>query len=179
MNQNRSDNNTDNSTTTEHAMLTGMFVDRASTEHAFNSLHDKGYTKDDISLIMSDDTRKKYFAGDSAKTDLGTKAAEGAGKGGAIGGTIGAVAGLIAAIGTSIVVPGLGLVVLGPLAAGLTGAGVGSITGGVIGALVGAGIPEDKAKEYESSVKNGRIVLGFHPRNDKDAEFFKQTWRSN
>jgi hypothetical protein len=172
-------NNTHNSATTDHAMFTGMFLDRASTERAFNTLHDRGYTKDDISLIMSDATRREHFGGDYKNTELGTKAAEGAGKGGAIGGTIGAVAGLIAAIGTSLVIPGLGLVVIGPIAAGLTGAGVGSITGGIIGALVGAGIPEDRAKEYESSVKNGSIVLGFHPRNDKDAEFFEKTWRSN
>ena len=43
---------------TSNGMLTGMFTDRESTENAYNSLHERGYTKDDINLVMSDDTRK-------------------------------------------------------------------------------------------------------------------------
>ncbi len=165
---------------TDRSMLTGMFRDRESTENAYNSLQERGYSKDDINLIMSDDTRKKHFSGDDAKdTDLGTKAAEGAGKGSAIGGTVGAIVGVIAAVGTSLVIPGLGLVIAGPIAAGLAGAGAGSITGGVIGALVGAGIPEDRAKAYESGIKDGNIVMGVKPRNEDDARYFENNWRSN
>ena len=55
----------------------------------------------------------------------------------------------IAAIGTSLVIPGLGLVVAGPLAAALAGAGAGGTAGGLIGALVGHGMPEDRTKKYE------------------------------
>ena len=54
-------------------MLTGMFTDRESTEHAYNTLHERGYTKDDINLIMSDETRKKHFSGDVKKTEIGTR----------------------------------------------------------------------------------------------------------
>lgn len=176
MTQNQS---TDNRAT-DRSMLTGMFRDRESTENAYSSLQERGYSKDDINLIMSDDTRKKHFSGDDVKdTDLGTKAAEGAGKGSAIGGTVGAIVGVIAAVGTSLVIPGLGLVIAGPIAAGLAGAGAGSITGGVIGALVGAGIPEDRAKAYESGIKDGNIVMGVKPRNDDDARYFENNWRSN
>lgn len=160
-------------------MLTGMFTDRESTEHAYNTLHERGYKRDDINLIMSDDTRKKYFSGDVKDTEIGTKAAEGAGKGSAIGGTVGAIVGVIAAIGTSLVIPGLGILVAGPIAAGLAGAGAGAITGGVIGALVGAGIPEERARLYESGIKNGNIVLGVHPRNEEDAQHFQKTWSAN
>jgi len=158
-------------------MVTGMFSDRDSAERAYNSLHDRGYTKDDINLLMSDDTRKKHFRNDD--TEIGTKAAEGAGKGSAIGGAVGAIAGVIAAIGTSLVIPGLGLVIAGPIAAGLAGAGAGGITGGLIGALVGSGIPEERAKIYEEGVKNGKIVVGVHPRNDEDATYFENDWRTN
>jgi hypothetical protein len=113
------------------------------------------------------------------ETELGTKAAEGAGKGSAIGGTVGAVAGIIAAIGTSLVIPGLGLIIAGPIAAGLAGAGAGGIAGGIIGALVGSGIPEERAKLYESGVKKGNIVMGVKPRNDEDAKYFEEKWRAN
>ncbi len=165
--------------TTDHSMLTGMFRDRESTEHAYNTVQERGYTKDDVNLVMSDETRKKYFTDGVEETEIGTKAAEGAGKGSAIGGTVGAIAGVIAAIGTSLVIPGLGIVIAGPIAAGLAGAGAGGLTGGVIGALVGSGIPEARAKLYESGIKEGNIVIGVNPRNEEDAEYFEQKWRTN
>jgi hypothetical protein len=161
-----------------YGMLTGMFPDRPSAERAYDALYARGYTKDDIDLVMSDQTRKRYFS-DVGETEIGTKAAEGAGKGGAIGGTVGAIAGVVAAIGTSIVIPGLGLVVAGPIAAGLAGAGAGGITGGIIGALVGSGIPEERARLYESGVKNGKVVVGVHPRTEDDAKYFERDWRTH
>ena len=42
------------STKTGDRMLTGMFNDRHSAEKAYNSLHERGYAKDDINLLMSD-----------------------------------------------------------------------------------------------------------------------------
>ncbi len=38
-------------------MVTGLFRDRESAERAYGSLSDRGYGKDDVNLIMSDDTR--------------------------------------------------------------------------------------------------------------------------
>jgi hypothetical protein len=160
-------------------MLTGMFADRESTEKAYNALHERGYTKDDVNLVMSDETREKHYSDKNDHSELGTKTAETAGTGSAIGGTIGAIAGVIAAIGTSVVIPGLGLIIAGPLAAGLAGAGAGGITGGLIGALVGSGIPEDRAKVYESGIKNGHVVMGVHPKNDDDAEYLAENWKAN
>ena len=162
----------------QRRMLTGMFSDRNSTENAYNSLKEKGYSDDEINLIMTDDTRKKYYA-DDKKTEIGTKAAEGAGKGSAIGGTVGAIVGVIAALGTSLLIPGLGIVIAGPIAAGLAGAGAGGLTGGIIGALIGSGIPEERARLYESGLKNGNVVLGVHPRNDEDADYIENNWKEN
>jgi len=166
----------ENMATNNGRMLTGMFADRDSTEDAYDTLHKRGYTKDDINLVMSDETRKKNFS--KGETEVGTKAMEGAGTGSAIGGVVGAAVGVIAAIGTSLVIPGLGLIVAGPLAAGLAGAGAGGVTGGLIGALVGSGMPEERARLYESGVKDGKIVMGVHPRNDEDAEYFQTDWNS-
>jgi hypothetical protein len=171
------ENNTNQ--TSERKMLTGMFNDRDSAESAYSSLENRGYTKDDVNILMSDETRKKHFSKDGPKTDLGSKAMEGAGKGSAIGGTLGAIVGAVAAIGTSVLIPGLGLIVAGPLAVGLAGAGAGGITGGLVGALIGSGIPEDRAKKYEQGIKDGRIVMGVHPRNDEDAAYFEKEWQNN
>ena len=163
-------------TITKAGMVTGMFNDRQSVEDAYNNLHENGYTKDDINLVMSDETRKKHFT--KGDTEIGSKALEGAGTGSAIGATVGAAAAAIAAIGTSLLIPGLGLIVAGPLAAGLAGAGAGGVAGGLIGALVGSGMPEERARLYESGVKDGKIVMGVKTRSDEDAQKFESDWNA-
>ena len=165
---------------TNSNFLTGSFRDKSTAEKAYERLRERGYNDDDINIMMSDETRKKYFEKESHKdddSDFGSKAMEGAGTGSAIGGAIGATAGIIAAIGTSLVIPGLGLVIAGPIAAGLAGAGAGGITGGIVGALVGKGIPEDRAKQYEKGIKEGDIVMGVQPRNEDDASYLEEDWR--
>jgi hypothetical protein len=158
--------------------VTGLFRDRESAERAYGSLTSRGYSQDDVNLLMSDETRKKNFVG-GRETELGNKALEGAGTGAAIGGTVGATLAAIAAIGTSVALPGLGLIVAGPIAAALAGAGAGGATGGIIGALVGAGIPEERVKDYEEGIKNGGIVMGVNARNDDDADYFENDWKTN
>lgn len=170
--------NTAGSSTARSRTVTGLFRDKDSAERAYGSLSSRGYSKDDVSLMMSDDTRKKYFS-DDKDSDLGDKAWEDAGKGAAIGGGVGATLGALAAIGTTIALPGLGLLIAGPLAAGLAGLGAGSLTGGLIGALVGAGIPEDRAKEYERGINEGGIMMGVNARSDEDADYLENDWRSN
>ncbi|WP_370550238.1 hypothetical protein [Hymenobacter sp. BT559] len=163
----------------EGSTTSGIFRDRSSAEKAYQSLHERGYHKDDVHLMMSDETRDRHFGDNAEHTELGDKAMEGAGVGSAIGGTAGAIIGAIAAIGTSVALPGLGLIIAGPLAAALAGAGAGGLTGGLVGALVGSGIPEEHATEYEEGIKNGGIVMGVKPRNAEDAKYFEEQFRSN
>ena len=163
---------------TKQRIVTGMFPDRDSAERAYQSTTARGYSERDINLAMSDDTRKRYFA-EGADTELGNKAAAGAGVGGAVGATVGAIAAAIAAVGTSLVIPGLGLVIAGPAVAALAGAGAGGVTGGLIGALVGWGIPEERVKHYESGIKKGGIVMGVTPRSDEDAEYLEREWKNS
>lgn len=159
-------------------MLTGLFTDRDSAERAYHVLTDRGYNKDEINVVMSEDTRKNFLSqGGAGKTEMGNKAAEGAGIGGATGGAVGAILAAVSAVGTSLVLPGLGLVVAGPLAAAAAGAGVGAATGGLIGALVGWGIPEERVKNYESGIKQGGILIGVRPHSAQDADYIEQQWR--
>ena len=159
-------------------MVTGMFRNREDAERAYGSMTSRGYSNDDVNVMMSDKTRDDWFA-DNPDTELGSKAMEGAGAGSAIGGTLGAIIGGIAAIGTSVLIPGLGLVVAGPLAAALAGAGAGGLTGGLVGALVGSGIPEERAKLYEEGINEGGVVMGVNPRSDEDADYFENEWRNS
>ena len=162
-------------------LVTGLFPDRTSAEAAYTAAEARGYTSSDLNLAMSDETRKTHFTGTTAgkETELGNKAAEGAGIGGAIGGTIGAIAAAVAAVGTTIALPGLGLVIAGPIAAAVAGAGAGAASGGLIGALVGWNMPEERVKEYEEGVKNGGILMGVHARSDEDAAYLENEWRQN
>ncbi|MEX2574069.1 MAG: hypothetical protein WD317_07220 [Balneolaceae bacterium] len=169
-------------TGTETGLLTGIFTDRESAERVYNQTLEHGYESEEINIIMSEDTRERYFSDkppEGKDSDMESKAMEGTGAGSVIGGGLGAAAGIIAAVGTSIAIPGLGIIISGPIAAGLAGAGAGGITGGIIGALVGAGIPEEKAKVYESGVKKGNIVMAVKPHSEKDAEYLENMWREN
>jgi hypothetical protein len=165
---------------TNPRMVTGLFNDRDSAERAYQAVSDRGYTRDDVNLVMSDETRQRYFSGDqSTTTELGSKAAEGAGIGAGIGGALGAAVAAVAAVGTSIALPGLGLVIAGPIAAALAGAGAGGVTGGLLGALIGSGIPEERVKHYEEGIKSGGILMGVTPRSDEDAMHFEKHWKDN
>jgi len=161
--------------------VTGLYTSPEAADRAYQGLTSKhGYKADDISVLMSDDTRKKHYGDVTPGTELsgGTKAAEGLGKGAAIGGGIGAALAAIFAIGTSIAIPGLGLVVAGPIAAALMGAGAGGATGGLIGALIGAGIPEDRAKEYERGINEGGILIGTRYRDGDHAKELEKDYTS-
>ncbi len=159
--------------------MTAMFRDKERAERAYSILRSRGYTDDEINVVMSDKTRDSWFGGDNpSNSELGNKALEGTGAGAAIGGTLGAIVGGVAAVGTSLVIPGLGLVVAGPIAAALAGAGAGSALGGLTGALIGWGIPEERAKVYESGLAEGGTVIGVTPRKDADADYFENEWRN-
>ena len=150
-------------------LVTGLFKTRAAAETAVDEILRNGYGRQDISVVMSDATRAKHFA-----LETGTQAAEGAGLGAAAGGTIGAIVAAIAAAGTNLIIPGLGLVVAGPLAAALAGLGAGGAAGGLIGAMIGAGVPEHRAKAYESGLKAGGILIGIESRSDAEVKVLEK-----
>jgi uncharacterized protein YjbJ (UPF0337 family) len=161
--------------------VTGLYRTPEDAARAYGDLTTKhAYRADDIDVLMSDETRKRHFADARPGTEFtgGTKAAEGLGKGSAIGGGVGAALAAIFAVGSSVVIPGLGLVVAGPIAAALAGAGAGGAAGGLIGALIGAGIPEARAKEYERGINDGGIVIGTRARDPRHAEELERDFGS-
>jgi hypothetical protein len=146
-------------------LVTALFKSKVSAESAVDALLKRGFSRDDISVLMSDATRTKEFA-----IQTRTHAADGLGIGAAAGGAVGAVLAAIAAVGTTLFLPGINLVIAGPIAAALAGAGAGGATGGVIGALIGAGIPEYRAKVYEAGIKGGGILIGVEARSDEEVD---------
>jgi hypothetical protein len=160
----------------EEGTITGVFRSREDAESAYNALIEKGYAPGEIILLMTDETHRTHFKG-AVEVEGGNKAMESLGIGSAIGGTLGAIVGVIAALGTSVALPGLGLIIAGPIVAGLTGAGAGGLTGGLIGGLVGSGMSNENAKVYEASLKEGAVVIGVVPKTPEDRSLISTAWR--
>lgn len=149
-------------------MILAAFKDSNDAESAINELQQNGYNAKDISIIMKDKQEGEAMA---ERTGVNkSAAAEGAASGALTGGAIGALAGLLVGIG--------GLLVGGPIATALglggtvagstvSGGTLGALTGGLVGALVGLGVPEDEAKQYESTVKEGGVLVAV-PSSDND-----------
>ena len=152
----------------KHPVVSAVFQDRYDAIEAHSFVKSLGYADSEINVLMSDSTRKKFDEEKDPRHDAGTMGLEGVATGGMIGTAVGATAAAIAAIGTAVLIPGLGLLVAGPIVAALAGGGAGAVTGGLIGGLVGLGIPESNAKAYESALKNGGVVVGVATRDSKD-----------
>lgn len=152
-----------------------LFDNRDSAEKAYDDAIALGYKPEEINVLMSEESRKKYYDSELVKIEPGDKSMEGMAIGGSLGGVVGGTLGAIAAIGAVVVFPGVGLVIAGPLAAGLAGAGVGSISGGLIGSLIGWGFTEERAALFEKGIKSGGIVLGVKEHSDRPA--LEENWK--
>jgi len=137
--------------------LSALFSTPEAAQDAVNRLESLGVPRSDISILYRDQNNRGAIVSENVAT--GSKAGEGAGTGSVIGGTVGAILGALAATATSIVIPGVGLLIAGPIAGALAGAGAGGLTGGILGALVGAGIPEETARTYETGINQGGVVV--------------------
>ncbi|USB33735.1 YsnF/AvaK domain-containing protein [Paenibacillus sp. YPG26] len=134
--------------------IVGVFRNDNEATNAIEELKRQGFKAEDISIVAKD---KRDVSAISDET--GTKAPEGVATGAATGGILGGVTGLLAGLG-ALAIPGIGpIVAAGPIAAALTGAAVGAGAGGLVGGLVGLGIPEEEAKEYDTMVNDGRILV--------------------
>ena len=158
------------------APLAALFPNRECAEKAHDSLVRRGYRENEISVVMwqEDEPAPAPLAAADRGEEVGGKVAARSAKGAAIGGTAGALIGILAAAG-SVVIPGLGLVLAGPIAA-LTGLAAGGVAGGVAGALVGAGVPEDEARGMESELRGGGILLAVRPRSLEEQATIRAEW---
>jgi hypothetical protein len=143
-----------------------IFATRSAAESAVDRLIAAGFSNQDVSVLMSDNTSSREFA-----TEKNTKAPEGTATGVGVGGVVGGTLGLLAGLG-ALAIPGVGpLIAAGPIMGALAGLGVGGAVGGLVGALVGMGIPEYEAKRYEGRVKDGGILVSVHC--DTSEEIFR------
>ena len=135
--------------------VVGYFRDRGAADRAYDALVQRGFGKDEISIVGRGTDGKTETVADEGHH---VSAGEGAATGGILGLLLGAAAMLI---------PGIGpIVAVGPIAAALAGAVTGGVTGavvgGVAGALVHAGVPEEEARFHEERFKQGGYLLTVH-----------------
>lgn len=140
----------------------GVFSSPEQADAAVNTIHsDLSVPSDSISYLYKDKDGAIVADAD------GSAPMEGAASGAAIGGAVGAGLGLATVAG---LIPVIGpIFAAGPLiaalgiggAVGTTAAGAltGAATGGLVGGLLGLGISEPEAKEYESQVSSGNVLL--------------------
>ena len=147
----------------------GIYKSAAQAERAVDILSAKGFSQNDISVLLPDNESTKQFAHEKS-----TKAPEGTATGVTTGGVVGGALGLLAGIG-ALAIPGLGpFIAAGPIMGALAGLGVGGAVGGIIGALVGMGIPAYEAKRYESRLREGGVLLSVHCDTSEEISRAKQ-----
>jgi len=147
--------------------VVGMFETRAEAERAIERLKASGIGIESISVAMKDQVEEADFSAVTGAHDLSS---EGAAAGAVSGAAVGTIVGL-ALVGSTLVLPGVGTILVGgPLAAALTGAGIGAASGGMLGALIGAGIPEHEAEHYATGIEQGQIILAAQVPEAREAD---------
>jgi uncharacterized membrane protein len=142
-------------------VIVAVFDDLDKARLAVEALLDARFTKNDISVVVSDANRKyleKYSELPAPLQEVTTGAAGGA----FLGGLTGLLTGLLA-----LLVPGVGPVIaVGPIAAGLIGAGMGAAAGGLVGALIDLGMEKELADSYAEAVRRGGILVAVRALGD-------------
>jgi len=146
-------------------IVVALFEERSEAEDAIRDLKNAGFTNEQIGVATQERVGTGEARGEETTVDdeparivedTATGLAEGAAVGALTGGVIGGLVGLV----SSLLIPGIGpLVVGGVLASTLMGMGVGAATGGLIGALVGMGVPEEDARYFDAGLREGRTLV--------------------
>ncbi|MFL5402183.1 MAG: hypothetical protein ACJ8BF_05130 [Gemmatimonadales bacterium] len=150
--------------------VVALFEERTTAEDAIRDLKSAGFTNEQIGVATQDRVGRRGIGdeqgtGEEDPERIVQQTAEGAAAGALTGGVIGGLVGLI----SSLLIPGVGpLVVGGVLASTLMGLGVGAATGGLIGALVGMGVPEEDARYFDAGLREGRTLVTVSDANRPD-----------
>lgn len=155
--------------------VVAIFDTYRNAETAANQIKNQGLRTADISIVAKErDTDTTGAAGTTAtmgtsvngvsSVDAKSRAVnDNISDGVVTGGILGGLAGLVIGAG-SMVIPGLGIIAAaGPITGLLSGA----VTGGIVGGLIDLGIPENRSKQYETDIKEGKILFSMKTDDDK------------
>jgi hypothetical protein len=128
----------------------GVFNTIEDARNAVHSLLDAGFTREEITVVCSDETKERYFSEFDHQQPAGTHTPRVS----IAGGTIGAVLG-----GATVIVSALATGSLALWAAGPISAWAGGVAGGLVGAMMTRGVEKELANFYQQAVVSGQILV--------------------
>ena len=143
-----------------HPLVLALFETPAAAATAARALHERGISRDQISVVSrSHDEEGALAAQMDATPGADIEDSRPAARLGELGAQV------LAAI--ALVLPGVGpIVAAGPLAAGL-GEAAGHVAGGLASTLKAAGVPGPRADDLQAAVEQGSVLLAVHASPDQ------------
>jgi hypothetical protein len=136
--------------TIERPLRAGVFGTAAEAEQAVRGLLDAGFSKDQITVVCSDQAVERHFKDFHNQDPAGTHTPATA----VTGGAIGAVLGGLAAVAGGVATGGIGLIATAGIAAW-----AGGVAGGLVGAMASRGVEKELANYYQQAVVDGDILV--------------------
>ncbi len=126
----------------------GVFDTVAEARGAVDALLAEGFTRDDVSVLCSDEAKEREFREYEHDAPAGRLTPGAARAGAVIGGVVGGLVGLVAAG------DGVAVVVLGPFSVG-----AGAAFGTFVGAMTSRGVEREVANYYDQALAAGLILV--------------------
>lgn len=137
-------------TATQKRVEVGVFTTVEDARRAVNGLLAAGFSKDNITVVCSDETKERYFREFEHQEPAGTYTPTAT----IAGGTIGALLGGAAVIASAAATGSLALWAAGPITAW-----AGGVAGGLVGAMMTRGVEKELANFYQQAVIEGQILV--------------------
>jgi hypothetical protein len=134
----------------DRPLRVGVFSDVAAADQAVDDLLAAGFSRDEISVMCSNEHIEEHFKEFEHQKPAGTHTPAAAAAGSVIGAAVGglaAVAGLVTTGGVAV------------LAAGGIAAWTGGVVGGLIGAMMTRGVEKELADFYDQALTEGKILV--------------------
>jgi hypothetical protein len=132
------------------ALEVGVFNSVDNARRAVQGLLTAGFSKDNITVVCSDQTKELYFREFEHQEPAGTFT-----PGATItGATIGALLGGLTVVASAVATGGLALWAAGPITMWF-----GGVAGGLVGAMMTRGVEKELANFYQQAVEEGQILV--------------------
>jgi hypothetical protein len=132
------------------AFEAGVFSNVEDATQAVHNLLAAGFTKENVTVVCSDDTKERHFREFEHQDPAGTYTTTAA----VVGGTIGAALGGLSVIAAAVATGGMALWAAGPITAW-----AGGVAGGLVGAMMTRGVEKELANFYQQAVIDGQILV--------------------
>jgi hypothetical protein len=128
----------------------GVFSEMSHADRAVDRLLAAGFTKDQLTVVCSDDMCHRHFKPFEHQQPAGQHTPVAAATGSALGVLVGSATAIAATLATG----GTAMLISGAL-----GAWTGAVVGGLVGAMMTRGVEHELADYYDQAVSEGKILV--------------------